>query len=290
MTPNTIFFSELLKVRFPKLADELELKLKKEGITPQWLPDTLDIWIRDFMPIQIDDNTFVHYAYYPDYLLKYKTYRGKITNPVKLEQKILLQQGKTLINLPLILDGGNVVMSDSNIFMTNKVLVENSLSSDEEKNEELIRNELFKIFNRIPIFIKWDKRAEEFGHTDWLVRYLGGKDKILVIGRNEKRTATMVVNLMAQILFGKFGEYELQEFKLDNPNEKTSWAYLNFVQINDIILMPIVNDEINDKLAEQKLYEYFKLAGKRVKVIPIDCSDLIKEGGALHCISWNIKL
>ena len=30
--------------------------------------NTSDIWMRDYMPIQIDENTFVTYQYTPDYL------------------------------------------------------------------------------------------------------------------------------------------------------------------------------------------------------------------------------
>ena len=62
------------------------------------------------------------------------------------------------------------------------------------------------------------------------------------------------------------------------------------MQVNDIILMPTVAESENDKEAEEKLSQLFKDAGQDVTILPIDCQDLIKAGGALHCVSWNIKL
>ena len=54
--------------------------------------------------------------------------------------------------------------------------------------------------------------------------------------------------------------------------------------------MPTVAEPEHDKEAEEKLSQLFKEAGQDVKILPIDCQDLIKAGGALHCVSWNIKL
>lgn len=65
---NTIYFSEKLETYFPKTCNQIIEALKSKGIEPKFLPNTNDIWARDFMPIQVSENKFIEYRYDPDYL------------------------------------------------------------------------------------------------------------------------------------------------------------------------------------------------------------------------------
>ena len=67
---NTVFFSEWLKNDFPKLYGELHTILEKYHVPHDTLNYTKDYWCRDYMPIQVSDNTFIQYKYDPDYLVK----------------------------------------------------------------------------------------------------------------------------------------------------------------------------------------------------------------------------
>ena len=281
--PNTIYFSRKFKEKYPHIARAIEEELEKHGVKPKWLDQTNDIWVRDFMPLQMNDTYFIHYTYYPDYLMRSLEDRASITNPIRLEQKLLVCDGKVVVNLPLILDGGNAVITDRHVVMTEKVLVENT--RDYYSNVNAVSNQIRKKMNLEPLFIHWNKK-EKYGHTDWLVRYLGGPTNMVIVGTNEE--LTMDVSLSAIEKLTEAQCYDVREFKLDKPTAN-SWAYLNYVRVNDIILMPTVAETENDKEAAEKLYQLFKESGQEVKIIPIDCQDLIKAGGALHCVSWNIK-
>lgn len=292
VTSNTIYFSRLLKVRFPHISREIESKLKKHGIKPKWLDHTNDIWVRDFMPLQMNDKCFIHYIYYPDYLMERLEDRASITNPIRLEQSLLILQDKIVVNLPLILDGGNAVFTDSHVIMTEKVLVENNLSKI--NNKEAVSNLIREKMKLEPLYIQWDapkwngnKKVEKFGHSDWLVRYLGGPTNMVVVADNED--ATRKVSLSAIDKLKEFECYDVQVFKLNNPTPN-SWVYLNYVQVNDMLLIPTVAEPENDEEAIDKIRTLFHIAGQSVAIETIDCQDLIKEGGALHCISWNIKI
>lgn len=284
LIPNTIYFSRKFKDKYPHIAREIEKELKANGVKPKWLDQTNDIWVRDFMPLQVNDTYFIHYTYYPDYLMRRLEDRASITNPIRLEQTLLVCQGKVVVNLPLILDGGNAVITDRHVIMTEKVLEENN--RDIYSNITAVSNQIRKKMKLEPLFIHWNKK-EKFGHTDWLVRYLGGPTNMVIVATNEEMT--MDVSLSAIQKLNEAQCYDVREFKLDKPT-KNSWAYLNFVQVNDIILMPTVAESENDQEASEKLYKLFKEAGQDVNVIKIDCQDLIKSGGALHCVSWNIKM
>lgn len=292
LTPNTIFFSRKLKDQYPHIAREIEHSLMENGIKANWLDHTNDIWARDYMPLQLNENDFVHYNYYPDYLMGSLEDRASITNPIRLEQQLLIARGKMVLNLPLIMDGGNAVFTDRHIVMTQKVLFENKLSK--LNNEKTIVELIYKHTGLEPLFILWDapkwnreKKVEKYGHADWLVRYLGGSSNMVIVAVNEE--ITMKVSESAIDKLTEAGCYDVRRFKLEHPTSN-SWAYLNYVQINNVILMPTVAEEDNDKEAEEKLAQLFRESGQNVKIVPIDCQDLIKAGGALHCISWNIHI
>lgn len=282
--PNTIYFSRKLKDQFPHIAREIETKYKEEGVKPKWLDQTNDIWVRDYMPLQINDTYFIHYTYYPDYLMRSLEDRASITNPIRLEQKLLICEGKVVVNLPLILDGGNAVITDRHVIMTEKVLAENC--RDRYSNENAVSNLIRKKMKLEPLFIHWNKK-EKYGHTDWLVRYLGGPTNMVIVATNEEMTMDVSISAIRKLSEAQC--YDVREFKLDNPTVN-SWAYLNYVQVNNIVLMPTVAEPTNDVEAKDKLSRLFKEANQEVKIITIDCQDLIKDGGALHCISWNIKM
>jgi len=286
MASQQIFFSRLLKEHYPHIAREIEQKLGEVRIKPKWLDHTNDIWLRDFMPLQLNETYFAHYTYYPDYLMRGIENIASITNPIRLEQRLLVQKGKVVVNIPLIMDGGNAILTDRHIIMTEKVLVENKRDEIEQSNVNAIKNQLRKKTKLEPLFITWDK-AEKYGHSDWLVRYLGGPTNIVLVSNVEELTKTVTESAIERLQ--EVGGYDIQVFTLEAPT-KNSWAYLNYVQIGKYVLMPTVAEEHNDKEAEEKLREFFKLAGQDVEILTIDCQDLIKAGGALHCISWNPHL
>lgn len=236
------------------------------------------------MPLQMNETYFIHYTYYPDYLMRSMEDRASITNPIRLEQSLLVCKGKVVVNLPLILDGGNAVITDRHVIMTEKVLVENN--RDYYCNENAVSNQIRKEMKLEPLFIHWNKK-EKFGHTDWLVRYLGGPTNMVIVATNEKMTMDVSMSAIEKLKEAQC--YDMREFKLEKPTAN-SWAYLNYVQVKDVVLMPTVKETANDKEAEEKLLMLFNEAGQKVKIIPIDCQDLIKAGGALHCISWNINI
>ena len=144
---------------------------------------------------------------------------------------------------------------------------------------------LREAFKSEPILVKWEKSTEPFGHIDWLVRYIGGKDNLIIVGFNEKSTMATAEDAYKKLC--EAAHYRVEKFQLTNPNEKKSWAYLNYVQVENVILMPTVADKGNDEEAINLLQNFYDEAGMDVKIEAIDCQDLIELGGALHCISWN---
>ncbi len=89
----------------------------KHGI----LPNTKDLWVVDFMPLQIRHHYYLQYKYDPDYLKPKKEQPTK-TDPAKVCDEISIVPNKANI----VLDGGNVVKSKNKAILTTKVFKENA--------------------------------------------------------------------------------------------------------------------------------------------------------------------
>lgn len=56
-------------IRSYKFWTQMEKELTGHNIGFSYIPNTTDIWARDYMPVQTTDG-FVQYLYWPDYLTK----------------------------------------------------------------------------------------------------------------------------------------------------------------------------------------------------------------------------
>jgi hypothetical protein len=82
---------------------------------------TKDIWIRDYMPILIDNEKYLVYKYDPDYLKETGT--KYLTDSYVIYKKVLpLSYCR---ETKITLDGGNFVTSAKHRFLTDKVFKEN---------------------------------------------------------------------------------------------------------------------------------------------------------------------
>ena len=75
----TILLSALLAKHHAKIAKSLCHIFDRHGVKYEFL-ETKDIWMRDFMPILLDDGRLISYDYDPDYLKdeKYSHLKTKI--------------------------------------------------------------------------------------------------------------------------------------------------------------------------------------------------------------------
>jgi len=272
---NIIYFSKRLKtdLRFSDTYEQISESLKSLGIKPRLLPDTKDIWARDYMPIQISKSKFIEYRYDPNYLQgKWKGCRDLKTYPDIVCDSIELTTEKS----DIILDGGNVVKSDNCLILTDKVVVENKLSYSKTEIIDKLKKtfEVEKI-----ILIPWDKK-EKFGHSDGVLRFIN--NNTVLINEIYEYDTKLLYRLRQNGI-----DYEFLKFKV-NRKDKRNWAYINFLQTKDLILLPKLKID-EDKQAMEQIEKYYPDYAKDNRIVQIDMSKVIKFGGALNCISWTIK-
>ena len=265
---NIVYLSEGLNF-YPSLVAELTGKFQEENVEFRWLPGTKKkelIWARDYMPIQLEKDLFLQYRYDPDYLKGYPAYMPDYRG-------ICEELGLRCITTDIVLDGGNVVKCGGKVIMTDKIFKENP----EYQKKDLV-NTLENLFAAELVIIPWDK-YEMFGHADGMVRYVGGKRVLL---NNYINFDPGLRKRLWDVLSAHFDVAEL-DYKAA-PSSKNSWAFLNFLQVKDCIFVPGLSIGEYEE-AESKLSDVFR--GCKIWMVG-GVEEVVKEGGALNCISWNI--
>jgi agmatine/peptidylarginine deiminase len=64
-----------------------------------------------------------------------------------------------------------------------------------------------------------------------------------------------------------------------------SWAYINFLQVGSLVLVPQLGIPEDEQALEQ-----IGIALPGCKVVGIPALEAVRRGGALNCISWNISM
>ena len=270
---NTVYFSDRLvsDIRFKSTYDQIISILNSFGVKPLLIPNTNDIWARDYMPIQVHAKKYIEYRYDPDYLQgnrkgcrDLKTYTDIVCDSLNLSTE----------KSDLIMDGGNFVKSSDCIILTDKIVKENRLSYS--KNELIERIQKTFQVDKV-ILIPWYK-AERFGHSDGVLRFVSN-DTVLV-SHYYKYDKALLYRLKVSGLKTEFLDFNIKK------RDKRNWAYINFLQTKDIILIP--KFEIGEDFqAFEEIEKYYP--DYKGRIAQIDMTEIVKFGGALNCISWTTK-
>jgi agmatine deiminase len=277
---DIVYFSELLKSdpKFPGICSVITSILDDHQVKYDFIENTNDVWARDYMPIQVTKDKLIEYRYDPDYLQGIeKGRRDRKTYPDIVCDSLNLNTVKT----DIILDGGNVIKGSNSVILTDKIVEENKRHYKRQPLIEKLR-QLFEVEK--VILIPWDK-GEEYGHADGMVRFIND-DTVLI---NEDFEP--VDNDFVEKFFGalKANNLTFEKLSFKTPKKDTKrWAYLNFLQMKDIILLPKFGIAEDEQALEQFKFLFPEYA-KRDRIIQVFANSLVKEDGAFNCITWNIK-
>jgi agmatine deiminase len=254
--------------------NQITFLLDKHAIKYTLLPNTKDIWARDYMPIQVNHQNFVEYIYQPDYLIDEPNF---ITKTNEVCKSIGIETVKT----KLILDGGNVVKYQNKAILTDKIFLENAFQFTEQE----VMEELKKAFQLEYVFIiPWDT-SEPYGHADGMVRFV---DENTILTHGFYRTYPTKFQAKIYEALKTLNIIELN-FEVKSPDENFNWGYINFLQTPEIILVPVFGIE-EDKQALEQIGKAFTRYAASKMIYPINMKSFVKKGGgALNCISWEVE-
>lgn len=281
-----VVFSSLFVRHYPKLYSEIADIMWEYHKGFGTVSHTKDYWVRDFMPIQMDEDVFVKFVYNPDYLQDKKKY---ITDVDKVIKNCPFAQDYEIVDIPLVVDGGNMVFCKGKrnsketqyVIMTEKVFSENPTFVKEQI--ECLFKCAFLTPDLTIVWLPWDKE-DIYGHTDGIVRYVGtnksGKPRVLV---NLELYADDIAQKMYYVLAQHFEVIELKISKYD----ELSWAYINCLQTCDFIIIPGIGDVVTDAEALAQYKQIFPQYEDNI--YQVQMHDFIAEnGGALNCLTWTI--
>lgn len=283
-----VFFDEQCLNQFKNSFTEKKYKLHKIII-----PNN-DIWIRDYGPFFLIRKTDVG-SQNPKLLLdfEFNSWGGKFP-PWDLDnnvpKEISQYYGLDIESYPMILEGGSVEFSGDDILLTTEqcLLNENRNSS---MNKNLIESILKSAFNIHEVI--WLKRGLEGDHTDGHIddfaRFIS-HNKLIVCKPSDKNDSNYN-HLCESIEFlkswkhkNKNYRFEIIEVPLPKPmyleGERLPNSYANFIFVNEGIILPLFNCE-EDSIA----IDIFKKSFPDRKIVGIDSTLLIEEGGGLHCMT-----
>lgn len=275
MTTPIIYTSEWLRTT-PKtriVAEAITSALDDLHVEHKELKNTNDYWCRDYMPVRLsNDGAYILYKYWPDYLVEDEKMWPYITDQEEACRGLDLFAPD---DMSIVFDGGNYVRCDNKVVMTDKIFSENP----QWPVHELIQH-LRDVLSADIVLLPWDM-ADPCGHSDGMVADLGDR-RILMNGCWKHRDKKFHYRLR-KILDAHF---EVVELTLDCKEDKDSWCYLNYLQVPGGILLPCLSegaDSENDVAAIAAFNSLFP----DLKIIPIYAKPLIKDGGAIHCVTWE---
>jgi len=271
---NFVYLSEQLERKYKLFFDHLILIFQTNQVDFGLLPSTRDVWVRDFMPIQISENKFVQFIYNPDYLRKYKKWSKIISDVSAICKKI----GIETIELDIVIDGGNVVRERNKAILTNKIFKENP-----EYSEKDLLDKLSEVLEVDKIIIVPQEPKDWFGHADGMVRFYD-EETVLINDYSHEENQDFYVNFQMALHNAGLKYIEIPYNPYDNEKDYDARGlYINYLKMKDFLLLPVFDLE-----EDEQALRLFKYLYTNTRIEPINSKDIAKDGGVLNCITWNI--
>lgn len=242
--------------------------LYSAGVEYRLLDGTHDIWLRDFMPVQIRDGSFVSFRYEPSYLENEPELRSNFKNDLSLQFPF------SVVYSDINLDGGNVVFSPSK---------EKAVISDRilKENPNYTQAQLIKTLKRqlkAQIILIPSLKNDMTGHADGMIRFV---DENTVIGNCVPSKNGLEQRIKAVLYDYKIDVIDFPYYS--SSNNSAIGCYLNFLETERYIFMPVFGNELDGKAIASAKGIFTKM------IVPININEIAKEGGVLNCISWETK-
>lgn len=272
-----LVLNEKMKSKVKTLLSDLKIDLNQVNFH---IVEYADVWIRDYGPIFISQDSWVK--------TKYNAY-GKGDDPYYTP---LLKDNEVFnsmpvfgkkINLEMVLEGGSIeVDGQGNLITTEQCLLNPNRNPNltKEQIEENLK-EYMGVKNII-----WLKRGlvndHTDGHVDDITRFVA-PNKVLTCYEDDTADENYEILKENYEILTKLN-FEIIKLPMPhmkyNDGTKAPVSYTNFYIGNKAVLVPKFND-LNDARA----LEIIKSCFPDQNIVGIDCTDIIYGGGALHCIT-----
>ena len=272
---QTVYLSELLMDKYSETCKNLIAILEKHHVKYSFIKGTKDIWCRDYMPVQTESGKFIQFRYEPSYLKGKKEWEDSRSDVKEICQLNNINATFSDINL----DGGNVLICDGRAILSDRIFSENP-----NYEKDSLINELSKLLECEIIIIPAQK-GDYTGHADGMVRFV---DRNTILGNKLADEYKYWQKGMQKVIDTYNLTYIDVPFITDIKDPKHPGSaigiYVNFLEVNDLIVMPIFNRD-----EDRQVLEILQRTFPNKIIETIDYNDVAKEGGLLNCTTWVVR-
>lgn len=271
---NTVCFSGQIASRkqFKAAYERIIAILHKHSVKTLEIPNTKDIWCRDYMPIQLSKNEFLQFDYSPSYLDK---------NPeLKTTNAHSIIEGSQISQSDIILDGGNLVYNENVVILSERVLKENK-----NYTRESIKQKLQSKLNR-RVYLFKEVTSDFTGHADGYLRL--SNNETLIVNNFENEYQYWQKSFLKMTEEAKLNYIQCPYFEIKDRKHPLSaiGSYINFLEVSNLLLLPIF--EVNGNL-DNEAYDFFKVQFPDRIIETVNINEIANEGGLLNCCTWTIQ-
>jgi agmatine deiminase len=280
---NTVYVSELLSTAsdFSEIYEKLIEILDRHNIIYKFLEGTIkenDIWCRDYMPLQVNENKYMRFHYEPRYLNDEEGRKILRSDPAKVCQV----NGIDTVFSPIILDGGNVISWSDRVIISDRVYDENP-----EYEKDKLVSEIEKLLDAEVIIIP-QINTDMTGHADGMVRFV---DRNTLIGNSRDEEYKYWARDINKVLKQHNIDYIDVSF-LSNDSKKNPLSevgYVNYLEVLDLIVMPVFELPESKETDAKAIALFHEIFGGDRKIETINYNAIAKHGGLLNCTTWTVK-
>ena len=193
-----------------------------------------------------------------------------------------------VVKVPITLEGGNILSNGQGLCVTTSTLISRNLKRGYD--EAAVRSILLKYYGFDQVVILHSLMAEPTGHVDMFASFIA--PNVVIVGEYDPAIDPVnadVLNYNARVLANVQTRWgPLQVVRMPMPTNRGSvWrTYTNAIYANDTLLMPAYPRTDEDKQAKARAIFAGLLPGW--DIVEIDATSVIKQRGALRCVSINI--
>ncbi len=271
---QTVYMSEQLMSKFPETCKNLIKILERHHVNYSFIKGTKDIWCRDYMPVQTESGRLIQFKYDPSYLKGKKEWEESRSDV----KEICRLNNIDAIFSDINLDGGNVLICDGRAIISDRIFTENPTY-----DKDSLVNELSRLLECEIIIIPAEK-GDYTGHADGMVRFVNGST---ILGNRMTDEYKYWQKGMQKVL----EKYKLTYIDVpfltnikDNKHpESAIGIYVNYLEVNNLVVLPIFNRE-----EDKQVIEILKNAFPNKIIETINYNDVAQEGGLLNCTTWVV--
>jgi agmatine/peptidylarginine deiminase len=189
---------------------------------------------------------------------------------------------------PLRVEGGNLLSNGLGLCVTTTAMV--ARNAGEYSGERAVCNALKKSVGAQQVVVLEPLAGEETGHVDMFMTFTG--PNTVVVGayspRQDSVNAALLDRNAARLasIETPWGRLRVERVPMGRQHDGLWRTYTNCVYANGVLLVPIYQD--GDHSRSQQALALFRRLLPQWRIVPIDATEIIEDGGALHCASLNV--